>query len=143
VHTFNFSASALEAEAGRSLSLRPYCHVTGKYVEQTLSLVYRMNSRTARAIQRNPVSKNKSTGFKDYIWKPNPHTPPPCTPPLGSSDPAATRSTGQVTNQGRPPCPLSACCESNIARGHSPQTHTYSQGHLCRSGCFVMAIKET
>ena len=41
-HTFN--PSTQEAEAGRSPSLVP-------------SLVYRVSSRTARATQRNPVSK--------------------------------------------------------------------------------------
>jgi hypothetical protein len=39
-HTFN--PSTREAEAGRFLSLRP---------------AYKVSSRTARAIQRNPVSK--------------------------------------------------------------------------------------
>jgi hypothetical protein len=48
-HTFNHST--WEAEAGRFLS------------EFKASLVYRVSSRTARAIQRNPVSKqtNKQT----------------------------------------------------------------------------------
>jgi hypothetical protein len=44
-HTFN--PSTWEAEAGEFLSLRP-------------ALVYRVSSRTARATQRNPVSKNKT-----------------------------------------------------------------------------------
>jgi hypothetical protein len=44
VHTFN--PSTWEAEAGRFLSLRP-----AWYTE--------LSSRTARAIQRNPVSKKK------------------------------------------------------------------------------------
>jgi hypothetical protein len=44
VHTFN--PSTQEAEAGRSL-------------EFEASLVYRVGSRISRAIQRNPVSKNK------------------------------------------------------------------------------------
>jgi hypothetical protein len=42
VHVFN--SSTWEAEAGRFLSSR-------------LSLVYRVSSRTAKAIQRNPISK--------------------------------------------------------------------------------------
>jgi hypothetical protein len=42
VHAFN--PSTWEAEAGGSLSLRP-------------SLVYKVSSRIARAIQRNPVSE--------------------------------------------------------------------------------------
>jgi hypothetical protein len=45
VHASN--PSPQEAEAGRFLSLRP-------------SLVYKVSSRRARAIQRNPVSKNKN-----------------------------------------------------------------------------------
>jgi hypothetical protein len=43
-----FNPSTWEAEAGGFLSLRP-----------ALSLVYRVISRTAKAIQRNPVSKNQ------------------------------------------------------------------------------------
>jgi hypothetical protein len=39
-----FNPSTWEAEAGQFLSSRP---------------VYRVNSRTAKAIQRNPVSKNQ------------------------------------------------------------------------------------
>jgi hypothetical protein len=42
VHTFNPSTQEAEAAAARSLSLRP-------------SLVCRVNSRTARATQKNPV----------------------------------------------------------------------------------------
>jgi hypothetical protein len=42
-HTFN--SSTWESEAGIFLSLRP---------------VYKVSSRTARAVQRNPVSKNKN-----------------------------------------------------------------------------------
>ena len=45
-HTFNHNP--WEAEAGGFLSSKA-------------SLVYRVNSRTARTIQRNPVSKNKTT----------------------------------------------------------------------------------
>ena len=45
VHTFN--PSTWEAEAGRWIS------------EFKASLVYRVSSRTARAIQRNPDSKNQ------------------------------------------------------------------------------------
>jgi hypothetical protein len=43
-HAFN--PSTREAEAGRFLSSRP-------------ALVYKVNSRTSRAIQRNPVLKNQ------------------------------------------------------------------------------------
>jgi hypothetical protein len=43
-HTFN--PSTWEAEAGR-------------YSEFKANLVYRVSSRTARAAQRNPVSKNQ------------------------------------------------------------------------------------
>ena len=42
VHTFN-----------------PSTWETGRFSEFEASLVYRMSSRTARAIQRNPVSKKK------------------------------------------------------------------------------------
>jgi hypothetical protein len=45
VHAFN--PSTWEAEAG-------------EISEFEASLVYRMSSRTARAIQKNPVSKNKT-----------------------------------------------------------------------------------
>ena len=45
VHTFD--PSTWEAETGRSLSSRP------------VWLVYRVSSRTIRAIQRNPVLKTK------------------------------------------------------------------------------------
>jgi hypothetical protein len=45
-HAFN--PSTWEAEAGGFLSSRPEA-----------SLVYKVSSRTARAIQRNPVSKEK------------------------------------------------------------------------------------
>jgi hypothetical protein len=44
-HVFN--PSTWEAEAGRWIS------------EFEASLVYRVSSRTARAIQRNPISKDK------------------------------------------------------------------------------------
>ena len=44
VHAFNPSTQEAEAEAGGFLSLR---------------LVYKVSYRTARAIQRNPVSKNQ------------------------------------------------------------------------------------
>ena len=50
-HAFN--PSTWEAEAGGFLSSRP-------------ALVYKVSSRTARAIQRNPVSKNKQ--IKKYWW---------------------------------------------------------------------------
>jgi hypothetical protein len=53
-HAFN--PSIWEAEAGRFLSLRP-------------SLVYRVSSRTARAAQRNPVSKNPKKQ-KTKKWTP-------------------------------------------------------------------------
>jgi hypothetical protein len=43
-----FNPSTREAEAGRRIS------------EFKASLVYRVSSRTARATQRNPVSKKKS-----------------------------------------------------------------------------------
>jgi hypothetical protein len=43
-----FNPSTREAEAGGFLSSRP-----------AWSLVYKVSSRTARAIQRNPVSKKK------------------------------------------------------------------------------------
>jgi hypothetical protein len=49
VHAFN--PSTQEAEAGGSL-------------EFEASLVYRVSSRTARATQRNPVSKNKTKNNK-------------------------------------------------------------------------------
>jgi hypothetical protein len=52
-HAFN--PSTREAEAGGFLSSRPAC------------LVYRVSSRTARATQRNPVSKNKKQ-TKKRIW---------------------------------------------------------------------------
>jgi hypothetical protein len=45
---YSFNPSTHETESGRSLSLRP------------ASLVYRVKFNTARATQRNPVSKNKS-----------------------------------------------------------------------------------
>ena len=50
VHAFN--PSTWEAEAGVFLSLRP-------------AGVYRMSSRTARATQRNPVSKTKKQKQKN------------------------------------------------------------------------------
>ena len=49
VHAFN--PSTWEAEAGEFLS-------------SEASLVYKVSSRTARAIKRNPVSKNKQTNKK-------------------------------------------------------------------------------
>jgi hypothetical protein len=48
VHAFNLST--WEAEAGKS--------------EFKASLVYRVSSKTARATQRNPVSKKKEKGKK-------------------------------------------------------------------------------
>jgi hypothetical protein len=51
-----FDTSTWEAEAGRFLSLRP-------------SLVYRVSSRTARATQRNLVSKNKKQTSKQNKTK--------------------------------------------------------------------------
>jgi hypothetical protein len=58
-HTFN--PSAQEAEAGRS----------GRAFEFEASLVYRVSSRTARATQRNPVSKKqtKTIFFKEITDK--------------------------------------------------------------------------
>jgi hypothetical protein len=60
VHAFN--PSTWEAEAGRFLSSRP---------ELEASLVYKVSSRTARAIQRKPVSKNKTKQNKKNIggWR--------------------------------------------------------------------------
>jgi hypothetical protein len=48
-----FDPSTWGAEAGRSLEIEA-------------SLVYRVSSRTARATQRNRVSKNKQTKKPDY-----------------------------------------------------------------------------
>jgi hypothetical protein len=47
VVSHSFNPSTQEAEAGGFLSSRP-------------ALVYKVSSRTARATQRNPVSKNKT-----------------------------------------------------------------------------------
>ena len=47
-HTFNPGSQEVEAEAGRSLKLE-------------VSLIYRGSSRTTRATQRNPVSKQNIT----------------------------------------------------------------------------------
>jgi hypothetical protein len=54
--THAFNPSTWEAEAGR-------------FFEFEASLVYRVSSRTARAIQRNPVSKKtkKQTNKKDVF----------------------------------------------------------------------------
>jgi hypothetical protein len=52
VHDFN--PSTWEAEAG-------------KISEFEASLVYRVSSRTARATQRNPVSKNKNKTKKKKL----------------------------------------------------------------------------
>ena len=66
VHAFN--PGTREAEAGGFLNLRP-------------SLVYKVSSRTARAIKRNPVSKNQKkkkkcarmkSGMVVDAWSPNP-----------------------------------------------------------------------
>jgi hypothetical protein len=54
------------------------------------SLVYKVSSRTARAIQRNPVSKNKTKPTKQKnLWKssqcssmPSRLLPPPFPPPV-------------------------------------------------------------
>jgi hypothetical protein len=48
VVTHPFNPSTWEAEAG-------------KFLEFEASLVYRVSSRTARAIQKNPVSKQNKT----------------------------------------------------------------------------------
>jgi hypothetical protein len=42
----------------------------GKWISEfEASLVYRVSSRRARAVQRNPVSKtNKQTNKKDMFW---------------------------------------------------------------------------
>jgi hypothetical protein len=53
-HTFN--PSTWEEEAGESL-------------EFEASLVYRVSSRTARTIQRNPVLKNKQTNKNTSLNK--------------------------------------------------------------------------
>jgi hypothetical protein len=59
---YAFNPSTWEAEAGGFLSSRP-------------SLVYKVSSRTARATQRNPVSKkNPKTKQNKQTKKPN--TPP-------------------------------------------------------------------
>ena len=58
VHAFN--PSTREAEAGGFLSSRP-------------SLVYKVSSRTARATQRNPVSKKKKKSKLELSWE-----LPPC-----------------------------------------------------------------
>jgi hypothetical protein len=40
----------------------------GRWIsEYEASLVYRMSSRTARAIQRNPVSKNQKKKKKNFV----------------------------------------------------------------------------
>jgi hypothetical protein len=47
----------------------------GRWISEfKASLVYRVSSRTARATQRNPVSKNKN---KNKKLKPKPPPPPP------------------------------------------------------------------
>jgi hypothetical protein len=59
VHAFN--PSTQEAEAGRFLMFEA-------------SLVYKVSSRTARAIQRNPVSKNQKKGageMAQWVRAPN------------------------------------------------------------------------
>jgi hypothetical protein len=56
-HAFN--PSTWEAEAGRLLSSRP-------------SLVYKVSARTAKAIQRNPVSKNQKKKQEKKKKKRNP-----------------------------------------------------------------------
>jgi hypothetical protein len=53
-HAFN--PSTHEAEAGRSFQL-------------VTSLVYRVSSRTARATQRNPVSKNQTKTLERKTFK--------------------------------------------------------------------------
>jgi hypothetical protein len=59
-HAFN--PSTREAEAGGFLSSRPgHSDLTG--------LVYRVSSRTARAVQRNPVSKNQKKKKKKKTKK--------------------------------------------------------------------------
>jgi hypothetical protein len=55
VHAFN--PSTQEAETSRSLSLRP-------------ASVYKVSSRTARATQRNPVSKNNKQKTLSQKTKP-------------------------------------------------------------------------
>ena len=56
---YAFNPSTWEAEAGGFLRSRP-------------SLVYRVSSRTARATQRNSVSKNKQTNKQKtnqgWVW---------------------------------------------------------------------------
>jgi hypothetical protein len=56
-HSFKPSTREAEAEAGGFLSLR------------SVSLVYKVSSRTARAIQRNPVSKKQKTKNKQKNTK--------------------------------------------------------------------------
>jgi hypothetical protein len=53
-----FNPSTWEAEAGGFLKFKA-------------SLVYRVSSRTARATQRNPVSKNQKNTKK--VWRPTIH----------------------------------------------------------------------
>ena len=76
VVTHSFNPSIQEAEAGGFLSSRP-------------SLVYRVSSRTARAIQRNPVSKNKTNKQtnkqKDKVSLSSPDWPQThCNPPASA-----------------------------------------------------------
>ena len=52
-HTFNPSTWEAERHRGRRIS------------EFEASLVYKLSSRTARAIQRNPVSKNQKKEKKE------------------------------------------------------------------------------
>jgi hypothetical protein len=58
-----------------ALALNPSTWETGRWISEfEASLVYRVSSRTARATQRNPVSKNnKETKNKNKI---NVKTPP-------------------------------------------------------------------
>jgi hypothetical protein len=54
VHAFNPSTQKAEA---------------GGFLEFEASLVYKVNSRTARATQRNPVLKNQKKKKEVLIWR--------------------------------------------------------------------------
>jgi hypothetical protein len=55
---------------GKTTSKSQHLGYRGRLISEfEASLVYRVSSRTARSIQRNPVSKNKTTTTKTHFNK--------------------------------------------------------------------------
>jgi hypothetical protein len=71
----NSQLSTTSVPRDLTLSYKHTFRGRGRWISEfEASLVYKVSSRTARAIQRNPVSKNQKTNKQTYIQAKHQHT---------------------------------------------------------------------